>query len=644
MTGSQFSGIALARWCVYLIAGLVPVAASYYPGFSDSAMPFTYDQYALVKFALVVVLAAVGLAGWLVHAATAGVALRRLPRVEYVVGALLAWSVTSVIFSVHPPTAMFGAYGRFEGAIALVAYAAVAFVTLQVLDTPTRLRELASVFVLSGSVVALYGILQSFGVLRAPEGTLLFETARAFSTYGNPNMLGLFLLIPVALSLGLALSEPEQRLRVAYWAAFAFNSGALVLTFTRAAWLSAAVALVFMGLTAWRLRVRFTRADAALSGVVLLGLVALGARSVTSGASVTNVVQRFLSLFDAGSGSMAERVAVWSGTLSAVSERPLLGFGPDTILLVWDAYATRSASAVVAQGQVDSAHSLPLQLAAGIGVIGAALYLVAVVMMLILGVRTALLRGRAPGVFLLAAYCAALGSLLLASLVSVTDVGLGVLIWLLAAAVAVPSATRSDRRVELPLTVSAGAAALLVVLGFGLAGTLVAADHAMARARVEAGTELGLEWAQRAVARSPWNQEYRLELGFQHQDRFLALSERGEMQLAAESFGQAEDVLIVLTELNPAYLDGQLALAELYLWGARLLDGGYADKAMTAAERARERAPGSPRTIGAMGLALAAQGRAAEAETVLREGLEIMPDNTYLQDLLGLISDDRGSE
>lgn len=644
VVSSESRALTVARWCVYLVAGLVPIAASYYPGFSDSALPLTYDQYALVKFALAILLAGVGLAAWLVHATATGARVRRVRHLEYAVGALLAWSLMSTLFSVHRPTAVFGTYGRFEGLIALVSYAMIAFVALQVLDSQQRLRELAVTFVVSGSIISAYGLLQSFGVLAAPEGTLLFETERAFSTYGNPDMLGLFLLIPVALSLGLVLSESELRLRATYWVAFALSAAALLLTFTRAAWLAFALAIVVTGFAAWRLRVRFTRVDVALSALVVLGLLGLGVRSVASGSAVTNVAQRFLSLFDAGSGSVASRLDIWSGTLALVAVRPLAGFGLDTVFLVWGSHASPGAAAVLAKGQVDSAHSLPLQLAAGMGVIGAVLYFVALVWALVLGVRMVLDRRETRGMFLLAAYCVALVSLLLASVVSVTDAGLGVLIWLLAAAIAAPSAQSSASPVRLPMSAAVAVAVTLTVTVAGLSGMLIGADHAMARARIEAGTQQGIEWSARAVARNPWNEEYRLELGLQHQDRFLDLSARGQTPLALDQFGRAEEVLLVLNEKNPWYLEGHLALADLYLWATRFIDSGYAEEAMKAAERARERSPGSPGTIGVTALALAAQGRTVEAEAALSEGLRVMPGNEYLEGLLELVSGTDGSE
>jgi len=617
--------------------------ASYYPGLTE--LPFTYDQYDVVKFGAAILLSGIGLASWLVYAASDGVRVRTVRGAGWVLLGFLAWSALSTAFSVHRPTAIFGTYGRFEGLIAFACYAAIAFLGVQVLDSPRRLRSLAAAFVASGSLVALYGLVRSQGLVTVPEETLLFESGRAFSTFGNPDMLGVFLLAPMVLALGLALSEPDVRLRGVFWVAFALSAATLVLTYTRAAWLAALAALVALAVAAWRFRPRLSRVDMGFLALVVAGLSLVVVRSATAETGVTNVVERFLSLFDVGSGSIASRLDIWRGALNLISDRPVAGFGPDTLFLVWSRYAPAETLRVLEGGLVDSAHSLPLQVGAGIGIVGLLLYGVLVVGALVRGVVSV---ARAPrdseGVLLSAAFCVALGAMLLAALASVTTVGIGATIWLLAAACAAPSARRLPRIFRPHPAPAYGGAALLGAGALVLAWTVLSADHAMAKARIEAGSLRGIEWAERAVARNPWNEEYRLELGLQHQDRFLAHVEERDMARALDRFGKAESVFVALIDSSPYFEPGHYALADHYLLGARIIDSRYADKAIEAAERAALYAPGAPRTIGTMALALSAQGRGAEAETVLREGLERMPGNSYLEGLLGVVTGEAGDE
>jgi hypothetical protein len=335
--------LVVARWCVYLVAGLVPLAASYYPGFSAEALPLTYDQYAMVKFALAILLAGIGLAAWLVHAATKGARVRRLPHLEYVVGALLAWSLVSTLFSVHRPMAVLGTYGRFEGLIALVTYVAIAFVALQVLDSQQRLRELAIAFVIGGSVVSLYGCCNPSACSPPRRARCSSRPSAPSRRTATPTCSACTCSIPVTLALGLALSESGAGLRAAYWVAFALNA--------------ARCCSRSPGPRGWRLPWRSCAGDRGMASARPLtrGLMRSRAASRTRprrarsafgglGLGVTNVVERFVSLFDAGSGSVASRLNIWSGTLALVAARPLRASVPTRSSWCGASHASRSAA------------------------------------------------------------------------------------------------------------------------------------------------------------------------------------------------------------------------------------------------------------------------------------------------------------
>ncbi len=623
-------GLDLARVFVLAAAGLVPIAASYYPGFSATALPLTYDQYAIVKYAITIACAGLGLAAWLAYAVSGKAQLRRAGRLEWLGGGFLCWAAAATALSIHRPTALLGVYERFEGMVAFLAYVVLGFLALQTLAEPRRLRQFAIALVASGCVVAAYGLLQSFGVLRAPEGTLLFEAGRAFSTYGNPDMLGMFLLVPFCLSLSLALETPSVGQRAGWWFAFVVCAVALLLTFTRASWLAAVAALVLLGVAARRRAVRLQAVDAAFLALTVLGLVVVGVRSLTSGTGATNVAERLITLFDTASGSVASRLLIWSGTAAAIGARPVFGYGPDTLLLVWTERAPASAMKVLSEGQVDSAHSLPLHLAAGIGVVGALLYLAVPVGALVVSAKAAFARRDDSAPFLVAGIWVALTSVILASLVSVTDAGLGVLIWMLAGALASQSARTSDISWEKGRVPGWAAAVVSCVASVWLAVVLTSADHAMAKARIEAGSADGIAWAERAAERNPWFEEYRIELALQHFDTFVALAESGQSKSALEAFERSEAVLLELGAANPRYRSTHLALADLYLAAGRIVDPAYNAKAEGAASDALKVAPGSPQAHAVMVRALLAQGRVSEAALVLEEGLRYAPGDAGL--------------
>ena len=71
--------------------------------------------------------------------------------------------------------------------------------------------------------MAGYGVLQFLGLDPAKWGDLPFEANRAFSTYGNPDLLGGFLIFSVTVALGLRLPSSDLCWRLVYWVGFGLN-------------------------------------------------------------------------------------------------------------------------------------------------------------------------------------------------------------------------------------------------------------------------------------------------------------------------------------------------------------------------------------------------------------------------------------
>ncbi|MBN2001972.1 MAG: O-antigen ligase family protein [Anaerolineae bacterium] len=216
---------------------------------------------------------------------------------------------------------------------------------------PMERRErwrIVDAFVMSGLLVALYGLLQYFrgDVITAEGGAL-----RLHSLYGSPNNVGLYLgrlfplLIAVALWSGKRLSPPvtgARRMpgwlrwiadlqipaflkdmvhsprRFLYALALLPVVAALLLSLSRGAIvLGIPAALLTLGVLAgpkWR---RVTAV------VFVLGVLALIPLLRTP---------RFAGMFDLSSGTSGFRVSLWYSATGMVRDHPLLGVGPDNFL------------------------------------------------------------------------------------------------------------------------------------------------------------------------------------------------------------------------------------------------------------------------------------------------------------------------
>jgi len=135
--------------CLHALVILVPLAVSNLSVIGIDAAPFTYDQFDIVKVFVMRALVLVAGTAWLWGLLTKGARVRTV-KVGWLVLVFLAWVALTSVLSVHPPTAIFGKYRRFEGLLSFLTYGATFFLALQVVDRPSRIRSLARSLVIGG--------------------------------------------------------------------------------------------------------------------------------------------------------------------------------------------------------------------------------------------------------------------------------------------------------------------------------------------------------------------------------------------------------------------------------------------------------------------------------------------------------------
>ena len=208
---------------------------------------------------------------------------------------------------------------------------------------------------LAGALVALYAVCQYAGLDPIHWGTLPFAAGRAFSTFGNPDLLGTYLVLPLLVAPALTLTEDRNGWRVVYGLCFFLLAAAWVVAFTRGAWIGGIVGLALLTVAVVRGRVRLLAGDLVSLAVAAAAVVVLVVRSLGSSSDLTNVATRFRSILDTGSGSALTRREIWKSAVQMVRDRPLVGHGPDTFRLVFRQYETaaysRAAGSMSVAGQ-----------------------------------------------------------------------------------------------------------------------------------------------------------------------------------------------------------------------------------------------------------------------------------------------------
>ena len=627
----------IAWWSLLAMIFVVPIAMGNITWIPGVKLPITYDQFDIVKVFFQRVLGLIALGAWSWDLLVRGGKVRRTP-VDWLILAFLGWVVLATVFSIHVPTSIFGKYRRFEGLLSFINYAVIYFLVLQFADRPSRIKALAVSLFCSSVVVAGYGVLQAVGLDPIKWGALPFEQFRPFSTYGNPDLLGGYLMFSLPVALGLALTEKKMWMRVVYWVGFAMNAYVWVVAFTRGAWIGGAIGLAILGVIAWRNTAKLNVVDYSFAG--LTGAIGAAAiiKSLANPNEVMNFGKRFASILQFEAGSGRTRTEIWHAAIDAIKARPVFGFGPDTFRLVFPTY--KPFGYVKDAGYLsvaDNVHDYPLQLAAGIGIFG---------MLLMYGVFGWAAVRSAPWVFkrtndpnriLLGAFWAAAAGYLVQLMFGLSVTGNTFLLWAAMAVVLAPTASIIEFKAPSWGMAVGSVLLVLAALGIGYQVVLIQADHAYLLARVIYQGPQRTAAAIEAAALNPWSDSYRAEVGLAYTDEVFSnvnaasqAQQQGQspapyVTAAREKLGLAERSLLDTIRFVPPEYDNYVFLSNLYNAAGQMFDPRFYTDAIKTAQKGVVVEPNGPAIRVQLARALAATGQRDQAIKQLELAVRMDP-------------------
>lgn len=249
--------------------------------------------------------------------------------------------------------------GSLLGGCLTVAFTLFALVLENSITSRRQLDTLILLMVLAGAAVALYGICQYlFGWGYQSEAWVdsdMFSdiTFRVTATLENPNMLGQYLILSIALGGAGLLSAKDWGMRVVYFCCCGLMCVCMLLTFARGAWLGLVFAgLVFLLFLQPRLLL--------LTPFLVVALFFI---------LPDTVIARFTSIGNLGDQSTSYRVYIWMGTLAMLKDYWLCGIGPGDAAfnLVYPRYSYSGITA-------PHSHNLFLQIMCDAGVVALVIF------------------------------------------------------------------------------------------------------------------------------------------------------------------------------------------------------------------------------------------------------------------------------
>ena len=353
------------------MCNLLPLAAAVVAILILPGWSFSYDVIPKV----VVVLLGAAAALWIQP--------QRPSLLAWLVYSQIATTILAALFSSHPQLSWLGGSWRRSGAI---GEAAVLLLGLAFVAGPRE--RILRITVIGALPIALYGILQYFGIDPLIDSKLYhvgegaFQIVRPPSTLGHADYFATFLLFPIFAGAALALSETSRVWKATALAISGMATLALVLSGTRAALLGLIVGAIFVAIRGRRANWKWLAAAA--------GLLVIVAAIYISPAGEKLRARVHWSTEDRFGGA---RPLLWLDSLRMSRQHLVVGFGPETFAREFPRHQSVALAAAYPDFYHESPHNIFLDALISKGILG----LFPLIAMVVLGLSLA--RGAIGGAF-----------------------------------------------------------------------------------------------------------------------------------------------------------------------------------------------------------------------------------------------------
>ncbi len=274
--------------------------------------------------------------------------------------------VISSIFSDYSHIVLQGRPFRWEGLLAYTVYMSILLLASQIINSKSKLLwSLRSLFI-SGVIISIYGFIQYLGYDFINRDPLRAGwSGRIFSTLGNPNFAGSYIILLLIPALILYIGARKKKNNYLYGILTTIFYSFMIMTYTRTAW-TAFIFIIFLG--AWLMRKRI-KED--IFKIAVLAVVLIIITGVIDWHGNMYFRNRLFSLYQDSSTLMrgteeeylktgSNRTFIFLHTLPLLGEDPLWGSGLDTFAEVFpqEKYQEHNNTRKV----VDKAHNEYLQL------------------------------------------------------------------------------------------------------------------------------------------------------------------------------------------------------------------------------------------------------------------------------------------
>lgn len=296
-------------------------------------------------------------------------------RINQLLLAYFAWLAISTVFSVNILNSLFGIPFRVEGLFTIMLYMILFLIARN--QGEISKKNLYAMLV-TGCVIVVYGIFQAYGFEFFPRDLIRKTWIKPFSTIGNPNFLGSYivLLLPFAIHLYLVIKD---RWGMIIYSILFYG---LLTTMTRGAWVAAFISVLLYGLYILLYRQRFQIKNTEIVIMILITFACFTVFDISnSGSFLMRVLSIFFDLGNLVAGENIEyvgtnRLFIWLKSIELISMRPWVGFGLENLHIAMNQFYKEEIFEVYKMAvQIDKAHSEYLHIAVTTGIPALLIYL-----------------------------------------------------------------------------------------------------------------------------------------------------------------------------------------------------------------------------------------------------------------------------
>jgi O-antigen ligase len=329
-------------------------------------IPFVFDYFYFPKiFFIYIALTFISII-WFLCRDKSDISSSELSNNDKLIGIYLILIIISTIFSPDIKSSLWGKRLREEGLFAISAYILLYLFSKRYFQISKKQLRF---FQISVSIVALYGIIQYFGFDPIPRDFIRYHwRGRAFSTIGNPNYLGAYLVL--VLPIFMFIYVYSKKTIVLFITLLTYLC--LLCTNSRGAWLGFLISLVALIYYVYKLQYSrkclFITLGFMVAITILFNLYndsALSSRFLTIFDDVNKVIAQTPDVERAGSS----RIFIWTRVIELIKENPIWGVGLETLdLALHEKFESDIIGFFGGSAILDKAHNEYLHIAVTTGI------------------------------------------------------------------------------------------------------------------------------------------------------------------------------------------------------------------------------------------------------------------------------------